>query len=75
MEYYLISIQEVDGANPMAITGYSTKAEAYSAYHSTLASNYVANIDSFVTMIINDFGDVIIKESGGKINETPTSLF
>lgn len=67
-KYYLISVQEVnDGTNPCAIFVYDSEDGALSAYHSTLASNYISTtLNSFLCMIINANGMIIRTENWKK---------
>ena len=61
--YFVISIQQVGGTTPCTIFGYSTREEALSAYHSTLASNYIAeNLDGFSVIVLNIHGGTEVKE-------------
>lgn len=61
--YFLISIQKVNGTYPKSIAEYSVIEEARSAYHQTLASNYISSLDGFTVMIIDELGNVVEVES------------
>ena len=62
--FFLISIQkEKTGSFAQAIFQYANRSDAMSAYHSTLASNYISEaLDGFCTMVINEHGGTEIKE-------------
>lgn len=63
MRYYVVSMQRTGDASPASIFGYNTLEEARSAYHTTLASNYVSEVlDAFCVMLINEHGGVEAKE-------------
>ena len=64
MKFYLISIQFLrDETNPIGIYAYDSREEVLSAYHSTLASNYINNnLKSFCVMVITEFGKTEYKE-------------
>ena len=73
MKYYLISIQKLsDGTSPVGIYGYDTQEAVLSAYHSTLASNYVnyeaGTLLYFCTSIIDEQSNVLQKEHRYKEN-------
>ena len=62
-KFYVVSIQKTDDSNPISITGYETRESAMSAYHSTLASNYLSeSLVSFAVMVINDHAGVEARE-------------
>lgn len=61
--FYVVSIQTVGDSHPCSIFAFSTKEEAMSRYHSTLASNYIAtNLDSFSTVVLNEHGGTEARE-------------
>lgn len=73
MKYYLISIQKLnDDTNPVSIFGYDSQEAVLSAYHSTLASNYVnyeaGTLLYFCTSIIDEQSNVLQKEHRYKEN-------
>lgn len=64
MTYFLVSIQTLStGQTPSSIAGYSALEDAISAYHATLASNYISNLNGFTVMIIDQNGVIYKKES------------
>lgn len=73
MKYYLISIQKLaDGTNPIGIYGYDTQEAVLSAYHSTLASNYVnyeaGTLEYFCVSIMDEQSNILQKEHRYKEN-------
>ena len=62
--FFLISIQkDKTGSATQGIFQYANRADAMSAYHSTLASNYISEtLDGFCTMVINEHGGTEVKE-------------
>ena len=63
MKYFVVSIQKVGETNPCSIFSYDTKEQACSAYHSTLASNYVSEtLDAFSVVLLNEHGATEMKE-------------
>lgn len=61
--YYVINIQKTEESTMQSIFSYTSKSEALSVYHSTLASNYVSDtLRSFCVMVINEHGGTEIKE-------------
>lgn len=72
MRYFVISIQRQGELTPCSIAAYDTKEEAFSVYHSILASNYVAEaLDGFCTMVINEHGGTESKEYWEKPSPEP----
>ena len=72
MYYYVISIQKTTEGNVQAIFAYDSRESALSAYHSTLASNYISEtLDGFCVVLINEHGGTEFKEYWDKpiINE------
>ena len=72
MTYYVISIQKTDSGNAQSIFAYDSRDEALSAYHSTLASNYVSSVlNGFCVILMNEHGGTELKEYWDKpiINE------
>lgn len=64
MTYFLISLQTLtDGQTPASIIGYDSLEAATSAFHQTLASNYVSDLDGFTVQIMDQTGVVYKKES------------
>ena len=58
-KYYVVSIQKTEDSNPISITGFETREDAMSAYHSTLASNYLSEVlVSFAVDVLNEHGGV-----------------
>lgn len=63
MKYFVVSIQKVGETAPTSIFAYNSEKEAYSAYHATLASNYISDVlDGFSVAILNEHGGTEIKE-------------
>lgn len=62
--FFLISIQKAKtGEVTQAIFQYSNRTDAMSAYHSTLASDYISeNLDGFCVEVINEHGGIEVKE-------------
>ena len=61
--YFLVNIQHTNAdAFPSSIFSYSDYNEARSAYHSTLASNYTADLKGFSVILINQYGNTIANE-------------
>ena len=64
MYYYLVTIQKLkDGTNPIAIYSYASRESVFSAYHSTLASNYASStLEFFCVEVLDGNGDIVEKE-------------
>lgn len=62
--YYLISIQNMkDGTHPCSIMAYEDREAALSAFHSTMASNYISDvIASCACVVMNEIGGIIKTE-------------
>ena len=61
--YYVVSIQKTENSNPISITGYESRDDAMSAYHSTLASNYLSDVlVSFAVLLLNEHGGTEARE-------------
>ena len=62
--FYLISIQNLeDGTHPCSIMAYEDKEAALSAFHSTMASNYISTtLKSCSCTVMNDIGGVVKTE-------------
>lgn len=61
--YFVISIQNLGEQTAQSIFAYSSKKEAMSVYHSTLASNYVSDaLKGFCTMVVNEHGGTEARE-------------
>ena len=57
--FYVINIQKMADSSAQTITAYATRDEALSAYHSTLASNYVSTtLVLFAVSLLNEHGAV-----------------
>lgn len=61
---YLVTIQKLkDGSNPISIFSYN-ESEAFSAYHSTLASCYAnSNLSYFCVSLIDELGNSRMTEN------------
>lgn len=67
--YFVVSIQQVGETTPTTINGYETKEAALSAYHSTLASNYISEtLDAFTVVLLNGHGGTELREYWEKTN-------
>lgn len=63
MKYFVVSIQKIGENSPCTITSYDNDKDAYSAYHSILASNYISEtLDAFSVVVLNEHGGTEIKE-------------
>ena len=63
LHYFVVSIQKIGAETPCTITGYSSREEACSAYHSTLASNYISEtMEGFSVVLMNEHGGTEMKE-------------
>ena len=61
--FFVVSIQRTGDSNPVSIFAYNTKEEALSAYHSTLASNYISEtLVEFCAMVVNEHGGTEVRE-------------
>jgi len=61
--FYVVSTQTVGETHPCSIFAFETKEEAMSRYHSTLASDYVAeNLDAFAVAVLNEHGGTEVRE-------------
>lgn len=61
--FYVVSIQNLGETTAQSIFAYEDRKEAFSAYHSTLASNYVSDaLKAFCTMVINEHGGIEARE-------------
>lgn len=70
--YFVINIQKTEETTAQSIFSYTSKSEALSVYHSTLASNYVSDsLRSFCVMLINEQGGTEIKEYYERPYEVP----
>ena len=64
MTYFLVSIQTLNtGTTPSSIAGYGVLEDAISAFHATLATNYISDLDGFVVMVMDQNGIIYKKES------------
>lgn len=69
--YFLVNIQHTNADSfPSSIFPYSDYNEARSAYHSTLASNYAADLKGFSVVLLNQYGNTIAQE----YNESESSI-
>ena len=61
--FYVVSIQNLGETTAQSIFAYEDRKEAFSAYHSTLASNYVSDaVKGFCTMVLNEHGGTEARE-------------
>ena len=61
--YFVVSTQKTGTSTPVSVYGYATKEEALSAYHNTLASNYISEtLDGFSVVLLNEHGGTEEKE-------------
>lgn len=73
--YFVINIQKTDESTIQSIFSYTSKEEALSTYHNTLASNYVSStLRSFCVMLINEHGGTELKEYYQKPQPVPDNL-
>ena len=71
--FYVVSMQTVGETHPCSIFAFETKELALSNYHSTLASNYVAeNLDAFAVAVLNEHGGTEVREYWEKPAPEPT---
>ena len=61
-KYFLTSIQTIGDSSPVSTFAYNTLKEALSAYHATLASDYIASLDGFACVVLNEHGGTEAKE-------------
>ena len=55
--FYVVNIQETAEGTPVSISAYDNKDNAYSAYHSELASNYASQVlTEFTVFVLNAHG-------------------
>lgn len=72
MTYFLVSIQTLStGQTPSSIAGYGVLEDAISAFHATLASNYISDLDGFTVMVMDQNGVIYKKESYIKPQPAP----
>ena len=70
--FYVVSMQTVGETHPCSIFAFETKELALSNYHSTLASNYVAeNLDAFAVAVLNEHGGTEVREYWEKPQPEP----
>ena len=71
-KFFVISIQTTEETTSQSIFAYDTKEEALSAYHSTLASDYIATaLIAFCAMVVNEHGGTEVREYWEKPEPTP----
>ena len=74
MTYFLVSIQTLNtGTTPSSIAGYGVLEDAISAFHATLATNYISDLNGVVVMVIDQNGVIHKKESYIKPQSAPES--
>lgn len=56
--FYVVNIQP----EAQSIFKYGNQADALSAYHSTLASNYAAGLESFSVSVLDHNGSTMVQE-------------